>query len=189
MKRKALASTCILLLISVAAGMKMTNLAEVNAQETQPQIMSFEEAIDAANTGNYTGSLIVFLMSGEPQGDLLIDDYGVTGFLMWLASNGTFYEVDYLSNRVMGEVGYTIDQDNWVWNTTDPCYIWQLNYDYGEKYWLFANNGTVILHEGPKYGPVPPPSEPSPTILIIASVIIVTVACFGLVLLYRIKRK
>jgi hypothetical protein len=189
MKRTVLALTGILLLISAATGAKLVNLAEVNAQETQPQIMSFEEAIEAANTGNKHQTLIMFLITGTPQTARLIDESGVSGYLMWLAPNGTFYEAEYPDGKVMEEIGHTIDQDDWIWNGTDPCYIWQLNYPYGEEYTLFANNGTIILHIGPKYGPVPPPSTiPQEIVFGTAVAVLVAIVSIGLLVYFR-KRK
>ena len=87
MKRTALASTCILLLISVATESGIINYAEVNAQENQPQVMSFEEAIEAANTSNKHETLIMFLITETPQSTPLTYESGGSGYLMWLASN------------------------------------------------------------------------------------------------------
>lgn len=190
MKRTALALTCILLLISVATGMEMANLAEVNAQENQPQIMSFEEAIEAANTSNKHETLIMFLITGTLQSARLIDESGVSGYLMWLASNGTFYEAEYPNGKVMGEIGHTIDQDNWIWNATDPCYIWRLNYPYGEEYTLFANNGTIIFHIGPKYGPVPTPfTIPQEIVYGTAVAVLVAIVSIGLLVYFKKRKK
>jgi len=189
MKRTELASTCILLLISVATGMELVNLAEVNAQENQPQIMSFEEAIEAANTSSKHETLIMFLITETPQTVPLTDESGVSGYLMWLASNGTFYEAEYPDGIVMGKIGHTIDQDNWIWNATEPCYIWQLTYPYGEEYTLFANNGTIIFHIGPKYGPVPSPATfPQEIVYGIGAAVLVAIVSIGLLVYFK-KRK
>ncbi|TRO51781.1 hypothetical protein E2P63_04550 [Candidatus Bathyarchaeota archaeon] len=186
MKRTALVLTCILLLFSVTTEMELINLAEVNAQENQQQIMSFEEAIEAANASNKHQTLIMFLITETPQSVLLTDESGVSGYLMWLASNGTFYEAEYPDGRVLGEIGYTIDQDNWIWNSTDPCYIWQLNYPYGEEYTLFANNGTIIFHTGPKYGPVPTPATfPQEIAYGTAVAVLVAIVSIGLLVYFN----
>jgi hypothetical protein len=187
MKRTALASTCILLLISVAIIMELINLAEVNAQENQPQIMSFEEATEAANMSSEHETLIMFLITETPQSTRLTDESGVSGYLMWLASNGTIYEVEYPDGKVLGEIGHTIDQDNWIWNATEPCYIWQLNYPYGEEYTLFANNGTIIFHIGPKYGPVPTPAS-IPQEIVYGTTVAVLVAIVSIGLLVYFKK-
>jgi hypothetical protein len=192
MKRRALALTLILLLISMVAGSKFVDWAEASPQETQSHIMSFEDAIEAANTGTIPEqSLIMFWLSSYPKGDLFVNDSGAPSFLMWLAPNGTFYEAEYPNGRVMGEIGHTTDQENWVWNATAASYIWHLIFPYGEEYTLFANNGTIIIHFPGKYGPPPlidQPPEPFPTTLVIAITVSVAVIGVGLLVYFK-KRK
>ena len=159
--------------------------------EPQPEIMSFEEAIDAAETNNYSGSTLSYALTGEPEGDLFTDGNGISGFLMWLAPNGTLYEVEYPSGDPSGEIGHTFAESSW--NPPEGYYLWWLDFSEGEgeTFWVLAENGTIVEHyfgrgEGPSPTPQPFPTEFAYAITAAAAVAtLVSVT----VLLYFKKRK
>jgi hypothetical protein len=188
MKRTALALTLILaLLFSTVAGAKLVNGAEANPEQLQTQIMSFEEAIESANIDNFSGSMISYSLTGEPKGDLFVDGSGVSGFLMWLAPNGTFYEAEYPNGTALGEIGHTFEESDW--NPPDGYYIWHLGYGGGEEYWVLANNGTIFLYNPPRGGGPLPTQPPIPQEIIYRIIVAVSVAVIGSGLLVYFKKR
>jgi hypothetical protein len=66
-----------------------------------------------------------------PKSDLFEDETGVSGFLMWLAPNGTFYEAVYPAGTVLGELGRTIGET--YLKSPEGYYLWDLSYGEGEE--------------------------------------------------------
>lgn len=153
------------------------------------QIMRFEEAIEAANTGNFSGEyMISYSLTGEPKGDLFVDESGVSGFLMWLAPNGTFYEAEYPTGIAVGEIGHTIGESDL--NLPDGYYIWRLSYGDRREYWILANNGTIFLYNSPRGGgpasPPPPSTIPQEILFGIAAVLW---AVIGVSLIFYLRKR
>ncbi len=153
------------------------------------QIMSFEEAIEAAKTGNHSGEYMInYSLTVEPKGDIFRDESGVSGFLMWLAPNGTFYEAEYPTGTALGEVGHTIEESDL--NPPDGYYLWQLSYGDGEEYWILANNGTIFLYNSPRGGG--PTSAPPPFTIpqeILFGIAAVLWAFAGVILLFYLRKR
>jgi hypothetical protein len=155
------------LLFFEMSGAKIVKGEDANFEQTQPQIMSFEEAIEAAKTGNYSGEEYVssYIITSEPEGEIFVDGEGISGFLMWLAPNGTFYEAEYPIGTALGEIGNTLGES--VFNPPDGYYLWGLNFGSdGGEYWILANNGTIFLYNSPRgSGPAPTP-PPFPQVIV-----------------------
>jgi hypothetical protein len=109
----------------------------------KPQIMSFEEAIEAAGGSANPEDFISYGTTGKLEGDPFVHESGVTGYLTWLALNGTIYQAEYPSGKALGEYMQTFQSD---WNPPDGYYIWMLNYGGGETIWVEARNGTILNH-------------------------------------------
>jgi hypothetical protein len=174
-------------------GANMANGQEENPEQSQPQIMTFEEAIEFASVDNYNRSLIDYYFTGEPTGEFLMDGQGFSGFLIWLAPNGTFYQAEYPSGNALSDIGYAGGGSSW--NPPIGYYLWDINYGDGiwkETYWIFANNGTIALYNPPRgTGPTPPPSHaiPEETVFgVVMAVLIIAFATMGL-LVYLKKRE
>jgi hypothetical protein len=176
---KVLATAFILLLLSsVTTG---THYFIVSASE--PEIMSFEEAVQAVNKNDVDSWHKGYTYTGKPNQTRFGDTSEVSGFFMWLAPNGTFYEAEYPDRNVLGEIGFM--QGELSWNPPDGYFIWNLANNSGlTGYWMLANNGTIVRIQPLRgSGPVLPLSEIVTRGLTAA--IILVVAGVGLILLNR----
>lgn len=106
-----------------------------------PDLMSFDEAIDAVGLGNYNIQQISYGMTGELEQAEFVDETGITGFLVWLAPNGTFYQVEYPSERVLSEIAGAYGSE---YNPPDGYTFWWLDYGEGESYWVDTSDGSII---------------------------------------------
>ena len=129
--------------------------------EPQPQIMSFEEAIEATKTNNYDDSPRSYVLYNEFKGDAFTGENGVFGYLMWLAPNGTLYQAEYPSGTPLSWLGYTYSKSSW--NAPEGYYLWWLKFSDGETFWVLSGNGTIVEHYFGR-GDVPSPTpQPFPT--------------------------
>ena len=184
MKRKAELLSLITVLFLLLLCTQMVNLTEAN----QPLIISFEEAIEAANTSNFNGQSWneATLIIEFREGDLFVDNSGVSGFLMWLAPNSTAYKSKYPSGMVLEDIGNV--QKESIWNSSDGYYIWKLSYPDGGEYWVLANDGTIVEFNPYRDGPDPTPKPEFPTTMAVASIAVVAVVGLGILAYYKRKR-
>ncbi len=77
------------------------------------------------------------------------------------------------------------------WNPPDGYYIWNLDYEMREEYWVLANNGTILFYSPPNLGPTSPPNQASISYGLIygTAFLIVAVVLSAGVLIYFRKRK
>jgi hypothetical protein len=175
---KVMAMAFILLLsLSVAAGTH--NIAAASP----PEIMSFDEAVQAIIKNDVNSWHKGYTFTGKLKQTSFGDAAGVSGFLMWLSPNGTFYEAQYPNGNILGEIGFM--QGNISWNPPDGFFIWNLANNSGlTGYWMLANNGTIVqIHTLRGSGPVLPLSEIVTRGL--TATIILVAAGAGLILLNR----
>ena len=172
----------ILLLTSTIPGSELLGLAEVNAQEIQSHIMSFNEAIQALEIRDFNLWHSSYTYTGQPNQTMLVDETGISGYLMWFAPNGTFYEAEYPNGNIRGEIGHLLFKHNL--NPPEGFFIWQLVNQSGMSgYWVLANNGTVVdawplRGSGPETGPP-----------LIFEIIAVTLIFVGISLLVYFKKR
>jgi len=182
MTRTASALVLILLLISTIT--ESFGLAEANAQENQSEIMSFEEAIQALEIRDYNKWHKSYTYTGQPNQTMLVDETGISGYLMRFAPNGTFYEAEYPNGNPLGEIGHLLYEHNL--NPPEGCFIWHLVNQSGiSGYWVLANNGTIVnawplRGSGPVTGP--------PYIFELIAVTLIFVVGLGLLVYFK-KRK
>jgi hypothetical protein len=162
--------------------------------EFPSQIISFNKAIDAISFGNSDNVIKGgFSMIVEPQQAPFVDERGITGFLAWLAPNGTIYQVEYPSEKVLGKIA----------ELTDSTYIpppngsifWWLNYEDGRQYVVDASDGSIIWVRPIIDGPTEKEPTPSGTktltnifLNIIITVILVVAAAAAIVLIFKRKK-
>jgi hypothetical protein len=162
-----------------------------NVVDPDLQIMSFEQAIEAANTGNDSGEHVSsYSLTGEPAGEPFVDETGVSGFLMWLAPNGIFYEAEYPTGTALSEIGHTLEALDL--NPPNGYYLWDLYFGEGlwrEEYWIFANNGTIALYNPPRGGGPTSAPPPFPQEIIDGTVVAVLIAIVGIGLLVYFKKR
>lgn len=104
-------------------------------------IMSFEEAVEAVNKQDITSWNVSSSLTGQPD-HIFADDTGFSGYLIWLAPNGTYYEAEFPTGNLLGEIGYLHGENSW--NPPEGFYIWHLNYEDINAYWVLAHNGTIV---------------------------------------------
>jgi parallel beta-helix repeat protein len=115
----------------------------IETPKFQSSIMSIDEATLAVNIEIIADYFIGARKIGEPVGEPYLYDSEVTGYLMWLASNGTIYQAEYPNGTILGE--YLITHKLY-WDSLEGSYIWNLNYRDSETYWVEATNGTILQH-------------------------------------------
>ena len=122
-----------------------------NFCSSNPDVMSFSEAIDAVSLCNHKHIGISYAITRDALEQApLVDERGITGFLVWLAPNGTFYQVEYPSEKVLGVVAESFSSD---WNPPDGYTFWWLNFGDGEEYWVDVTDGSIIHFTLPKKEP------------------------------------
>jgi hypothetical protein len=175
-------------------------------------ILSFEEAVKAADAGskNETGVFDNYVIYKSIESGVY-NGSGVSGYLMWLAPDGTLYEVGFPDGNTLwfGQDGFLYaagfpDGGNSMgnkignmagqsgWNPPDGYYIWNLNYGMREEYWVLANNGTVLLYNPPNMGPTSPAAQTSiPNELIFATALLITliIVSSGLLVYFRKRQR
>jgi hypothetical protein len=117
-------------------------------------VISFEEAIDAVNLGNYSGfpyDLAYDLLNGFPEQDTFHKE-GITGFLVWLAPNGTYYQVEYQSGKILGKFAEGIPHVEY--NPPDGYTFWWLTSNEIGIYWVNAFDGSILYSSIPRGSPV-----------------------------------
>jgi hypothetical protein len=120
--------------------------------------MSFEEAVQAANASSKNESRIIgnSIIYGSVESGLY-NESGASGYLMWLAPDGSLYAAGFPGGIGKGRIGNTGQSG---WNPPDGYYIWNLDLGLEGEYWVLANNGTILLHYPPNVGPTSPPTQP-----------------------------
>ena len=183
MKRKAEPLSIITVLFLLILCTQMVNLTEAN----QPLIISFEEAIEAANTSNFNGQSWneATLIIEFHEGDLFVDNSGVSGFLMWLAPNSTVYKAKYPTGIILEDIGYVQKESNW--NSSDGYYIWKLSYPDGGQYWVLANDGTIFLNNLTRTESLPPPTIISQEIFF--GIVAVLLVVFDVSLIFIMQKR
>jgi hypothetical protein len=151
-------------------------------------IMSFEEAIESVSKQDFD---LWEIGSGGQTGNLsqtgFVSESGITGYLMWLAPNGNYFEAEYPSGKVLGEIGY-LRGNNSLNLPPEGYYVWRLNYGDGEAYWGLGHNRTIVrAYPLRGSGPVPPPTPGLMGFAVAAAVIIVIVG-LGLLIYLRKRR-
>lgn len=152
----------------------MANLGSAN-----PDVMSFNKAIDAVSLGNYNminGGYTMIDPHSRPRiGELeqapFVDEKGITGILAWHAPNGTIYQVEYPSERVLGKIAKLIFSD---YNPPlDGHIFWWLNYDeeIDREYWVDVSDGSIIFIWEPPPRGHNQPNPPNDTSAIINPII------------------
>jgi hypothetical protein len=147
-------------------------------------IMSFEEAIRSVSKQDYdlweTGSG----QTGNASHTSFVSASGIEGYLMWIAPNGTYFEAEYPSGKILGEIGY-LRGNNSLNLPPEGYYIWRLNYDDGEAFWVLGHKGTIVRYYPLRgSGPIQPFSE-----ILFYGVIVVAIVVIGLGLLVCHKKR
>lgn len=156
-----------------------------------PDVMSFSGAIDAVSLGNHKHIGISYAITSDPLEQApLVDERGITGFLVWLAPNGTFYQVEYPSEKVLRVVAESFSSD---WNPPDGYTFWWLNFGEGEEYWVDVSDGSIIHFTLPKWEPRPDSNGTTAITNIIQYVImpavIIVVITASAVLIFKRKKQ
>jgi hypothetical protein len=160
-----------------------------NVSDADSQIISFQQAIKAADTGKHNESTVIgsYSLYGYFDNDFF-NKSGVNGYLLWLAPNGTFYGAEYPTGKPLAAVGDTFEESNW--NPPDGYYIWGLAYEDGAEYFVLANNGTLVLYNSPRGGgpTSTPPPFPQEIVYGTAVAVLIAIVAVGLLVYYK-KRK
>ena len=153
MKRKLLSLTLVLLFILFS----LILVSSVNS--AVDQVMSFEEAIEFLDEKEYNLWERGYIITGTP---IVVTSHleNVSSYLMWIASNGTFYQAGYPSLAIFDELGHFFEIDGLT--NPDGYYVWVLKDDVGLESWLLANNGTIIEENPPRLGGPTSTPEPKP---------------------------
>jgi hypothetical protein len=179
--------------VGTVTAYSQVNFTITKVLEPELQIMSFEQAVEAARMNNYSGEEMIMSwnLTRDLKGECFVDEEGNSGFLMWLAPNGTFYEAQYPDGTALGEIGNALGQSGF--NPPDGYFFWDLFYGEGfwrEEYWIFANNGTIALYVPPRGGGPTSTPLPFPQEIVYGTAFAVLIAVVGLgLLVYFIKRK
>jgi hypothetical protein len=161
--------------------------------DASKQIMSFKDAVQAANTSGHNGSdgIGSYRWYGDVNSSLYENESGVYGYLMWLSPDGWFYEAEYPTGNTFDLIGDSLSKKS-GWNPPDGYYIWSLHYADGEEYWILANNGTILLYNPPKMEPTSPPTQPSIPYELIYGMVLPTVGiviCLGLLVYFKKRQR
>ncbi len=151
-------------------------------------IMSFEQAIGSVSKQDFD---LWEIGSGGQTGNAshtsFVSESGITGYLMWLSPNGTYFEAEYPSGKILGETGY-LRGNNSLNLPPEGYYIWRLNYGDEEAFWVLAHNGTIVRNYPLRgNGPIPPPTI-GPTGYAVAVVVIIAIVGLGLLIYLRKRR-
>jgi parallel beta-helix repeat protein len=114
------------------------------------EVMSFNDAINAVSLGNHKNPVLSYRINGSLEQSPFVDERGITGFLVWLASNGTYYQVEYPSEKVLGKIAEAFGSD---YNPPDGYTFWWLDYGDGKEYWIDVSDGAIIHYTLPKWDP------------------------------------
>ena len=168
------------------------NFTVTKVLEPELQIMSFEQAVEAAKMDNYSGEEIVMSwnLTRDLEGEGFVDEEGNSGFLMWLAPNGTFYEAQYPDGTALGEIGNALGESGF--NPPDGYFFWDLFYGEGlwrEEYWIFANNGTIALYLPPRGGGPTSTPPPFPQEIVYGTAVAVLILIAGVSLFVYFKKR
>lgn len=113
-----------------------------NLCNAQPNVMSFRHAISAINLGNWnTISVDTGTVNFDNIQNPFIRRNGISGFLVWLAPNGTLYQLDYPNQRILDEIGEV--HGNFL-TSSDGYTFWYIIYGEREYYWVDVSDGSII---------------------------------------------
>jgi hypothetical protein len=179
--------------VGTVTAYSQVNFTITKVLEPELQIMSFEQAVEAAKMDNYSGEEMIMSwnLTRDLKGEVFVDQEGNSGFFMWLAPNGTFYEAQYPDGTALGEIGNVLGQSGF--NPPNGYFFWDLFYGEGlwrEEYWIFANNGTIALYVPPRGGGPTSTPPPFPQEIVYGTAVAELIAVVGLgLLVYLVKRK
>jgi hypothetical protein len=179
--------------VGTVTAYSQVNFTIAKVLEPELQIMSFEQAVEAAKMDNYSGEEMIMSwnLTRDLKGEVFVDQEGNSGFFMWLAPNGTFYEAQYPDGTALGEIGNVLGQSGF--NPPNGYFFWDLFYGEGlwrEEYWIFANNGTIALYVPPRGGGPTSTPPPFPQEIVYGTAVAELIAVVGLgLLVYLVKRK
>ena len=147
--------------------------------------LSFEEAIEAVEKADYNLWNVGMGQTDNASQIDFVSESGITGYLMWIAPNGTYYKAEYPIGKPLYAIGFM--RGNHTWNPPEGFYVWRLSYGGGEAYWVLAHNGTIVkFYPFRGSGPEPPLTSETAGYALAAAVI---VAMMGLgALVYFRKR-
>ena len=92
-------------------------------------IMSLEEATLAVNLEIQAKSFIGARKIAELVKEPYLHESGIKGILLWLASNGTIYQAEYQTGKILDKYLTTHKP---YWDNSFGSYIWSLNYENSE---------------------------------------------------------
>ena len=131
------------LAVALAAVMLLAFAVMPSVNNPTHSIMSFDQALKAAENPADPKNFISYTTTGELEGNQFFEQSGIMGYLVWLAPNGTIYQADYPSGKAQKELMQTFQTN---WNPPEGYYIWILNYEIGETIWVEAENATILNH-------------------------------------------
>ena len=163
-------------------------IPDLNAQT---QIMSFEETLGFLSEKEYNLWERANVVYGNSSFTHVSQTQNVSGLLVWVIENGTYYQVEYPTLNILREIGNLSQSDDW--DDPEGYYIWVLKDDIGMVSWVLANNGIIVEESQPRFGgptspPTPQPIQ-SPSNFEIAIIVITIVFGFGLLVNLVKKRK
>ena len=182
---KSILSRSFAVLLVVLLSFSSLGILTANAQ-----VMSFEEAIEALNPKQYNEWNRTKTTTQQPSFTHYSEQQEISGSLIWIAQNGTYYQAEYPSLMIREEIG--IFSNSEIYNNANGYYIWILEPDiYGvpPRYWMLANNGTMVYDSPPILGPTPTPLIPTEVIYgLIMTIGILVIVGLGIFAYYKRKR-
>lgn len=158
----------------------------------KPDIMSFDEAINSVSSGKWNSISVSYGVTGGLMQSPFVDENGITGILVWLSSNGTFYQLEYPSKKILGKIAESYTSDL---NPPDGYTFWWLNFGDGEEYWIDVTDGSIIHRTSPRDGGPTPLSNNIFSLqnillyIIMPIAVITTIATSALIIKKRRKKK
>ena len=113
------------------------------------EVMSFDEAINALRSDKLNIISVSYGVTGGLEQSAFVGEDGITGILVWLSPNGTFYQVEYPSEKILGKIAESYNSDL---NPPDGYVFWWLNFGDGEEYWVDVSDGSIIHRTSPRGG-------------------------------------
>ena len=141
------------ILLVILLSFSSLTILSVNAQ-----VMSFAEAIEHLTDREYYEWNRTKTTTQKPIYTHYSEQQEISGSLIWIAQNGTYYQAEYPSLIIREELG--IFSNSEIYNNPKGYFIWILEPDiYGvpPSYWMLAHNGTIVYDTPPNLGPTPPP--------------------------------
>ena len=159
--------------------------------KAQAQVMPFEDAIDQINNNEYNLWKRGYTIT-NPTYNHKSEEHDISGYLMWVAANGTAYQIDYSTLGVMNEIGF-LEKSN-IYNKTSGYYLWILEKDLQTANppitWMLAHNGTIVYERPPILGPTPTPLIPQEIIYgLIMTIGVLVIVSLGIFAYYKKYKK